>query len=69
LEDLKMENPERWQIAVCESKTVHVHSGTGSLHILTEDFYRFAKDIQEVAGQLERQFLLQTGSGKKGLVQ
>jgi hypothetical protein len=64
-----MENPKRWQIAVCASGTVHVHYGTGSLHILTEDFYRLARDIQEVAGRLERQFLPQTDAGKKSLVQ
>lgn len=64
-----MENPKRWQIAVCPSGTVHVHYGTGSLHILAEDFYRLAKDIQEIAGRLERQFLLQTDGGKTSLVQ
>jgi hypothetical protein len=48
-----MEKPRRWEIAVCERGTVHVHYGTGSLHILAEDFHRLARDIQELAVQME----------------
>jgi hypothetical protein len=48
-----MEKPRRWEIAICERGTVHVHYGTGSLHILAEDFHRLARDIQEVAVQME----------------
>jgi hypothetical protein len=48
-----MEKTRRWEIAICERGTVHVHYGTGSLHILAEDFHRLARDIQEVAVQME----------------
>jgi hypothetical protein len=48
-----MEKPRRWEIAICERGTVHVHYGTGSLHILAEDFHRLARDIQEVAVQMK----------------
>jgi hypothetical protein len=49
----EMGKARRWEIAICERGTVHVHYGTGSLHILAEDFHRLARDIQEVAVQME----------------
>ena len=48
-----MENPKRWEIAVCERGTIHVHYGTGSLHILAEDFRQLAREIHHLALHLE----------------
>jgi hypothetical protein len=32
-----MQKNRRWEIALCDRGTVHLHYGTGSLHILKED--------------------------------
>ena len=47
-----MEKVKRWEIAVCERGTVHIHYGSGSLHVLTEDFEGLAKDLLKVAEML-----------------
>jgi hypothetical protein len=44
---------KRWQIAVCDRGTVHVHYGTGSLHISQVDFLGLARELKEIAAQLE----------------
>jgi len=48
-----MRRSKRWEIAICGRGTVHIHYGTGSLHVLAEDFHLLARDMQEVAVQLE----------------
>jgi hypothetical protein len=40
---------KRWQITVCPGRTVHIHYGTGSLHILEEDFLALLSDVQKAA--------------------
>jgi hypothetical protein len=37
-----MKKNRRWEIALCDRGTVHLHYGTGSLHILKEDFVDLA---------------------------
>lgn len=39
----------RWQIFMCPSGSVHIHYGTGSLHIAREDFPGLAEDLHAVA--------------------
>ncbi|MBI4490492.1 MAG: hypothetical protein HY694_15520 [Deltaproteobacteria bacterium] len=60
---------KRWEVAVCEKGTVHVHYGTGSLHILEEDFLGLAREIQEIAEQLEALPLSNGRQGKRDLLQ
>lgn len=38
-----------WQIFMCQSGSVHIHYGTGSLHITKDDFPGLAKDLHTVA--------------------
>jgi hypothetical protein len=40
---------KRWQISICPGGTVHIHYGTGSLHILAEDFLRLMADLKKAA--------------------
>lgn len=42
-------NARRWQIFVCQSGSVHIHYGTGSLHITRDDFPGLAEDLHSVA--------------------
>ena len=39
----------RWQIFMCQSGSVHIHYGTGSLHITKDDFPGLAEDLHTVA--------------------
>jgi hypothetical protein len=48
-----MKKNRRWEIALCERGTVHVHYGTGSLHILKEDFVDLAGELQQLANRLD----------------
>jgi hypothetical protein len=59
----------RWEIAVCERRTVHIHYGTGSLHILEEDFPEMAREILEVAEQFEILARCRAVQGKKEVLQ
>jgi hypothetical protein len=47
-----MEKNRRWEISLCDRGTVHVHYGTGSLHILQEDFHDLAGELQQLANRL-----------------
>jgi len=69
LEEHIMERSRRWEIGVCERGTVHVHYGTGSLHILKEDFLELASAMQELADQLEVVVSTNGIQNKKGLMQ
>lgn len=42
-------NVRRWQIFMCHSGSVHIHYGTGSLHITRDDFPGLAEDLHTVA--------------------
>lgn len=39
----------RWQIFMCQAGSVHIHYGTGSLHIAKDDFQGLAEDLHTVA--------------------
>lgn len=43
------QNTRRWQIFMCQSGSVHIHYGTGSLHITKDDFPALAEDLHTVA--------------------
>ncbi len=43
------QNVRRWQIFMCQSGSVHIHYGTGSLHITKDDFRGLAEDLHTVA--------------------
>lgn len=43
------QNARRWQIFMCQSGSVHIHYGTGSLHIARDDFPALAEDLHTVA--------------------
>ena len=47
--DQNDQNPRRWQIFLCQSGSVHIHYGTGSLHITRADFPGLAEDLHTVA--------------------
>lgn len=65
------ENPprKRWEISVCPMGMVHVHYKTGSLDILKEGFLGLAREIRDVADQLEALSLAKGGQNGKGLHQ
>ena len=50
--DNNEQNLRRWQIFMCQSGSVHIHYGTGSLHITKDDFPRLAEDLHTVAVSL-----------------
>lgn len=64
-----MEKNRRWEIALCDRGNVHLHYGTGSLHILREDFLDLAGELQRLANRLEVTAELQRAQNKKGLLQ
>jgi hypothetical protein len=64
-----MEKTRRWEIALCDRGTVHVHYGTGSLHILKEDFLDLAGELQQLANQLAMAVETHQIQNKKGLSQ
>ena len=43
------QNLRRWQIFMCQSGSVHIHYGTGSLHINKDDFPGLAEDLHTIA--------------------
>jgi len=64
-----MKKTKRWAIALCERGTVHLHYGSGSLHILKEDFVDLAGELQRIATALDITGQEQTTQNKKGLLQ
>jgi hypothetical protein len=64
-----MKKPRRWEIAVCGSGTIHLHYGTGSLHIRQEDFIDLAADLRRLAERLDPAAEIQGIQNKKGLLQ
>jgi hypothetical protein len=63
-----MKKTRRWQIALCERGIVHLHYGTGSLHILKEDFVDLTVELQRLANDLDVT-TQENGVQKKGLLQ
>jgi hypothetical protein len=49
----KMEKAKRWEIALCEEAMVHVHYETGSPEIFKEGLIGLARELREVADQIE----------------
>jgi hypothetical protein len=64
-----MEKNRRWEIALCDRGAVHVHHGTGSLHILQEDFLDLAGELQQLANRLAVAVETHQIQNKKGLLQ
>ena len=64
-----MEKHRRWEIALCDRGNVHLQYGTGSLHILKEDFLDLAGELQRLASRLEVTTEAQRLQNKKGLLQ
>jgi len=64
-----MKKTKRWAIALCERGTVHLHYGSGSLHILKEDFVDLAGELQRIATGLAITNQDQATHNKKGLLQ
>jgi hypothetical protein len=64
-----MTKKRRWEIALCERGTVHVHYGTGSLHILRDDFVDLAVELQQLANRLGVASQENETQNKKGLLQ
>ena len=64
-----MKKNHRWEIALCERGTVHLHYGSGSLHILKEDFLDLAAELQQLANRLGRTMQEQEIQNKKGPLQ
>jgi hypothetical protein len=64
-----MKKNRRWEIALCERGNVHLHYGTGSLHILKEDFVDLAVELQQLANRLGVALQEHEIQSKKGLLQ
>ena len=64
-----MKKNRRWEIALCDIGTVHLHYGTGSLHILKEDFVDLAVELQQLANRLGVALQEPEIQSKKGLLQ
>ena len=64
-----MKKKHRWEIALCERGTVHLHYGTGSLHILKDDFVDLAVELQQLANRLGVALQEHEIQSKKGLFQ
>jgi hypothetical protein len=64
-----MKKNRRWEIALCKRGTVHLHYGTGSLHILKEDFLDLAGELQQLANRLGIALVQHEIQNKKGLLQ
>ena len=64
-----MKKNRRWEIALCDRGTVHLHYGTGSLHILRDDFVDLAVELQQLANQLNVASQENETQSKKGLLQ
>lgn len=48
-----MDEQRIWEITLCQAGTVRVHYETGSLHILKEGFLGLARELRDVADQIE----------------
>jgi hypothetical protein len=44
---------KRWEITLCPTETLHVHYQTGSPEVFQEGFKGLARELREVADQLE----------------
>jgi hypothetical protein len=64
-----MEKRRRWEIALCDRGNVHLHYGTGSLHILKEDFLDLAVELEQLANRLAVTVETHQVQNKKGLLQ
>jgi hypothetical protein len=64
-----MKKNRRWEIALCDRGTVHVNYGTGSLHILKEDFLHLAAELQQLANRLGVASQEHETQNKEGLLQ
>jgi len=60
---------KRWQVAVCERGTVHIHYGTGSLHVAQEDFFSLASELWQTASEIEALASAPPDKRKSGIVQ
>jgi hypothetical protein len=64
-----MKTRRRWQITLCDRGNVHLHYGTGSLHILKEDFVDLAIELQRLANRLDVASQEHETQNKKGFLQ
>jgi hypothetical protein len=64
-----MRKNRRWKIALCERGNVHLHYGTGSLHILREDFGDLAVELRRLANRLDLASRKDETQNKKGFLQ
>jgi len=64
-----MKKNRRWEIAPCDRGNVHLHYGTGSLHILRDDFVNLAVEVQRLANRLNIASQENETQNKKGLLQ
>jgi hypothetical protein len=55
--------------ALCDRGNIHLHYGTGSLHILRDDFVDLAVELQELANRLNVAAQENETQNKKGLLQ
>jgi hypothetical protein len=63
-----MERTRRWKITLCDRGNIHLHYGTGSLHILKEDFLDLAGALQQLANRLAVSIDTQRDQNKKGIL-
>ena len=64
-----MNKKRRWEIALCDRGNIHLHYGTGSLHILRDDFVDLAVEVQQLANRLNIASQENETQNKKGLLQ
>ena len=64
-----MNKKRRWEIALCVRGNIHLHYGTGSLHILRDDFVYLAVEVQQLANRLNLASQENETQNKKGLLQ
>jgi hypothetical protein len=64
-----MKKNRRGEIALCDRGNVHLHYGTGSLHILRDDFVDLAVELQRLANRLNVAAQENETQNKKGLLQ
>jgi hypothetical protein len=44
---------KKWEVTICPTATVHVHYETGSPEILQDGFRGLARELRDVANQLD----------------
>ena len=64
-----MKKNRGWEIALCDRGNIHLHYGTGSLHILRDDFVDLAVEFQQLANRLNVTSQENETQNKKGLLQ